>query len=226
MVCRYKIGDREVYKFVMPVITSNMYIVLGNRCALVVDPNANEEATQLLINNGVEHVTIILTHEHFDHISGVNYFRERWNCHVIGNKVCQQHVIEPTKNMSAFFMAMFVTRSEEEQRLAKETLTENYSCVVDESFVEEMQMEWEGMKLCLKETPGHSMASICILVENQYIFTGDSLVEGAKIVTKLPGGSKQLYREVTQPFLERLPKTMTVFPGHGEESVLSELEIH
>ncbi len=226
MICKYKIADREVYKFVMPLITSNMYIITGDKRALVIDPNASEEAEQLLKDIGVEHVTIILTHEHFDHISGVNYFRERWQCHVIGSQVCQQYVKEPTKNMSAFFMAMFITRSEEEQQLAQETWSENYRCEVDESFVEELQMEWEGMTLRLKDTPGHSMASICIMVDNQYIFTGDSLVEGAKIVTRLPGGNKQLYRDVTKPFLESLDKRMIVFPGHGEESVLEELEIH
>lgn len=226
MICKYRIKDKEVYKFVMPLITSNMYIVIGEKSALIVDPNESEEAGQLLKDRGIKKVTVILTHEHFDHISGVNFFRANWDCHVIGNQVCQAYVKEPTKNMSAFFMAMFISRSEEEQKQALETFSEKYCCEVDESFEGELQMEWEGMTLSLKDTPGHSMASICIVVDNQYIFTGDSLVEGAKIVTRLPGGSKQLYRDVTKPFLESLDKRMIVFPGHGEESVLEELEIH
>ena len=69
------------------------------------------------------------------------------------------------------------------------------------------------------------MGSICISIEDRYIFTGDSLVQGAKIVTRLPGGNKSLYKEITKPYLETFPKDAIIYPGHGEVSLMSELEI-
>lgn len=225
MVCRYQINDIAVYKYLMPVITSNMYILIKNGQALIIDPNKNEEAIALLQAHNIEQITIILTHEHFDHISGVNFFREHWNCTVIGNRVCEECVRDATKNLSAFFMAMFITRSEEEQQLAKSLFVEDYCCSVDKSFGGELTMDWNGMKLILKETPGHSPASICVIANHKYIFTGDSLVGGNKVITRLPGGNRKEYNQVTRPFLEGLPEDIVVFPGHGEEDIIKNFQL-
>lgn len=85
MICRYSICDKTVYKFIMPLIKSNMYVILSDRQALIIDPNVNEEAMNLLEGYNVEKIVIILTHEHYDHISGVNYFRSKWDCTLFSN---------------------------------------------------------------------------------------------------------------------------------------------
>lgn len=225
MICKYNIENNKVYKFVMPMIKSNMYILLDGNQALIIDPNENETALRLLEEHEVRSIIIILTHEHFDHISGVNYFRAKWPCKVIGNMVCKEYAENPAKNLAAYFMAMFITHSEEERKRIQELAVLDYHCKVDEGFEGEMQLEFATLQICLRETPGHSPGSICICVNNKYIFTGDSLVQGEKIITRLPGGDRKLYREVTRPFLQNLCKDMIVFPGHGEESLLRNLEI-
>lgn len=220
------IADFNVYKFVMPVIASNMYIVLSEHKALVVDPHESHEALDLLQKNGIQDVLMILTHEHYDHISGVNFFREQFECVVYGSQVCKEYVTDPSKNMAAYFMAMFMDRSNEERLQVERLADETYCCEVDIGFEKSMDIEWEGLQIHLIETPGHSMGSICIVLNKKYIFTGDSLVQGAKIITRLPGGSKRLYKEITKPFLESLDKDMRVFPGHGEIRTLYDLEIN
>lgn len=225
MVCKYKIEGKEVYKYFMPVIESNMFILISDKKALVIDPNENEEAAHLLKEKGVEQVTILLTHEHYDHISGVNFFRDRWPCVVYGNQHCKEMVPEPTKNMAAFFMVMFISKEEEEQNKARELFSEDYCCEVDIGFEGTLDIQWEELTLHLLETPGHSPGSICIVVKDSAVFTGDSLVQGAKVITRLPGGSRKAYQNVTRPFLEGLPQDMLVFPGHGEESLMKELEL-
>ena len=207
----------------MPVIASNMYIIIDGASALVIDPHPNKEAEILLQENQVEEVMVVLTHEHYDHISGVNFFRERWKCKVYGNNYCKELVTDSTQNMSAFFMAMFVNRTEEERLICQQFCIEDYSCMVDIAFDGECYLHFGEWQMKLISTPGHSMGSICILIDEQYIFTGDSLVQGAKIITRLPGGSKKLYKEITQPFLESLDEKMIVFPGHGEEGQFGEI---
>jgi glyoxylase-like metal-dependent hydrolase (beta-lactamase superfamily II) len=224
MVEECKIAEFPVYQFVMPVIASNMYIVMADKKALIVDPHVNEEAMDLLQDNEVQDIVIVLTHEHYDHISGVNFFREKYSCIVYGNEKCRDYVMTPTKNMSTYFMALFIDRVEEERKKVQDLVQADYCCKVDVCFVDSMDMVWEGLNIHLLETPGHSRGSICAVVNGAYIFTGDSLVQGAKIITRLPGGSKKMYQEKTKPFLESLDEDMVVFPGHGRISSVGELK--
>ena len=75
------------------------------------------------------------------------------------------------------------------------------------------------------ETPGHSPGSICILINDKYIFSGDSLVDGNKVITRLPGGSRKDYNQITKPFLEGLSEDSIIFPGHGQEGCIKDFQI-
>lgn len=224
MISNYTIADTKVYKYIMPVIASNMYILIKNQQALIIDPNENNQARDLLKSQKIKKVTIILTHEHYDHISGVNFFRENWNCVVYGNCTCKDMVTDPTKNMAAFFMAVLIAKTEEEQKIAQGLLKDDYSCLVDVGFEGKYNLDFEGLSIDMRETPGHSPGSICIVINHEYVFTGDSLVGGNKVITRLPGGSRKEYNQITRPFLESLPENMIVFPGHGEEGIIKEFQ--
>ena len=225
MVSRYQINNIKVYKYIMPLITSNMYLLIIGKQALVIDPHEDGEVEELLNHHEVKEIVILLTHEHFDHISGVNFFRERWNCKVYGNQKCKEMVTDPAKNLSAFYMAMFITKSKEEQEMAQELFVEQYSCQVDVGFEETVEIEFGSLPIKMIETPGHSPGSICIIIDQKYIFTGDSLVGGNSVITRLPGGSRREYNEITRPFLEGLQEDMIVFPGHGEEGERKDFRI-
>ena len=83
-------GNR-IQRYVFPYIDSNMYILAENKEALVIDPHISAEADRYLRENQVEKVTILLTHEHFDHISGIPWFRKHYDTKVI----CQQEALNP-----------------------------------------------------------------------------------------------------------------------------------
>lgn len=225
MVSRYEIDNVKVYKYIMPLITSNMYLLIIGKKAVVIDPHEDSGVEELLNSHGVMEVIIFLTHEHFDHISGVNFFREKWNCKVYASQKCKEMAADPAKNLSAFFMAMFITKSKEEQEMAQELFLDRYSCQVDVGFRGIMEIEFNGLPVKMIETPGHSLGSICIIIDQKYIFTGDSLVGGNKVITRLPGGSRKEYNEITRPFLEGLPEDMIIFPGHGEEGERKDFRI-
>ena len=229
MICQYKLGDKNVYRYSMPVIHSNMYIILREREALVIDPHVSEEAFHMLEDQGIQRVRIILTHEHYDHISGVNAVRELIpDCTVYGSDACRQMVPIPDKNLSAYFMAIFIGRSDDEVRQAQELFGGQYSCEVDVGFTGRSELEWQGIHIELIETPGHSPGSICIVAKvdsKTYLFSGDSLVQGAKIITRIPGGDKEVYKSITRPFLTSLPMGTVVYPGHGIESLIETMEI-
>ena len=63
-------------------------------------------------------------------------------------------------------------------------------------------------------TPGHTMDSICLLVDNKKLLTGDTLFVGECGRTDLPGGSsKSMYDSLFNKLL-KLNDTVEVYPGH------------
>jgi glyoxylase-like metal-dependent hydrolase (beta-lactamase superfamily II) len=63
-------------------------------------------------------------------------------------------------------------------------------------------------------TPGHTVDSICLLVDNQKLLTGDTLFIGECGRTDFPGGnSKSMYESLFNKLL-KLDDNVEVFPGH------------
>jgi len=63
-------------------------------------------------------------------------------------------------------------------------------------------------------TPGHTIDSICILVDNQKLLTGDTLFVGECGRTDMPGGSsKSMYDSLFNKIL-KLKDNVEVYPGH------------
>ena len=216
MKCLYPIAEHDVYRFVMPVIRSNMYIILHDREALIIDPSVNAEAERMLYDARVSKCTILLTHEHFDHTSGVNRLRSLFDCEVICTKTCGELIDDPKKSGADIFPALFLGKSADEQSEIKGLVDAEYRCTADIVYENEMAMEWHRLPIFMKEMPGHSRGSQIIHIDQNYIFTGDNLVPGEKTITKLPGGSRRSYQQVVRPYLRSLPDTSMIYPGHGD----------
>ena len=71
-----------------------------------------------------------------------------------------------------------------------------------------------NISLKVFHTPGHTPDSICLLVDNQKLLTGDTLFIGECGRTDLPGGnSKNMYESLFHKIL-KLPDDVEVYPGH------------
>jgi len=203
----------------MPVIDSSMYIVPADGSCLVIDPCVSEEAENLLGVSCVKDCLILLTHEHYDHISGVNWLRERLPCRVICSESCAGRIADPKKNLAAYFKAVALQKSEAEREVLEGCLDPGYACRADQTYTGRLEFCWGGLALALREAPGHSPGSQIIEIGGRWYFTGDSLIPGTRLVTNLPGGDRKLYNEKTRPYLEAVPPGSILFPGHGAESV-------
>lgn len=70
-----------------------MYVLVCENSAIVIDPHISTACRQYLQDNGVDNIVIILTHEHFDHTSGVNYYRNIVpKVHVIAHRFCAEKI--------------------------------------------------------------------------------------------------------------------------------------
>lgn len=207
----------------MPVICSNMYVLISGNGALIVDPHICSPAEDLLREAGVRDCVILLTHEHFDHISGVNWLRERYPCRVISTKSCAALIEDAKRSGAMTFGALFLLgHTEQERRAIEPWIVSDYVCQADEVYEGESKYSWHGISLTLKELQGHSRGSQIIIADNQSVFTGDNLVPGERVITRLPGGSRETYEAIVRPYLQALPDHSIVYPGHGEPNRITD----
>lgn len=211
--------ELKIFTYHFAPIDSNMYLIMQNNSALLIDPCISEEVLDNMRKNNINNVMIILTHEHYDHISGVNWMRGKIkNVKVYCSDKCSKLIVNSHKNLAAYLFAIFRERELETWQL-------DYVCEADATFDGEITINWENHELYLKETKGHSLGSICVLVDNKYLFCGDSLISGTSVITRLPGGSRLMYNEETLPFLRSLNGEVWVFPGHGEMQKLRDFKL-
>lgn len=78
---------------------------------------------------------------------------------------------------------------------------------------------FDDLILNVIETPGHSPCSLSYFNDN-FIFTGDSYIPGAPVVTKLPRGNKELASKSVKKILS-LAKDRTILSGHDIDKWIS-----
>ena len=231
---RIKGPDGEEYnQFILPVINSNMFILFADNTGIIIDPFFSLEADSLILEKQVTRMVVFLTHEHFDHISGVNHLRKLCSengiaISVICSEICTNMIGNPKSNLSNYFRALLINKGEEEIKSAEELFDEDYVCSSDISFVGTYGISIGNFVFALRETPGHSPASICIEIYNANkellsVATGDSLVQGSKVITRLPNGNKKEYNEITKPYLEAIPRNTLILPGHGSPATVLDI---
>ena len=193
-----------IERIVNKPIDSNSYVIWkkdSNQC-VVVDPGSEDsgELINFFDKNQLVPEYIILTHEHFDHIWGVNKLKDLYNPKIVCSFECASHIIDAKKNLSLFFNQIgFETYQAD---LAIESIHN--------------RLHWNNTTIEFIKTLGHSQGSISFYIENN-LFCGDLMIKGHKTITKLPGGNKhQLKESINNIFSEFCHSKTIVFSGHGD----------
>ena len=203
----------KIKRYESDLLSSNMYVITENGHAIVIDPFDDISPAE-----GLHIDRIILTHEHYDHISGVNVWKNARNAPILCSRVCAENIQSPRKNLAYYFKDFY-----ELQTWIKldniPVYDPTYSCSADEVFDNEMFFDWKGHRWYLFELPGHSMGSIGIVLDGEAFFSGDSLIANTEISLRLPGSSKKNWNEIGLPRLKKLPVGIRVYPGHFKDFV-------
>ena len=187
-----------VEKFISGFLDTNTYVMEEDRHLLIIDPA--DHAALLERCRDASSVTVLLTHEHFDHISGLNRIRDLYtsSCRVIAGAVCSERIQDTKANLSAYADVL----AELGGKQIPEPLSP-FSCeTADITCDDRYAFRWMGHVVELFSSPGHSAGSCCIVLDDM-LFVGDTVLEN-NLMVKFPGSSKKLYRSVTAPLLEKL----------------------
>ena len=92
----------KVEKFVSGFLDTNTYLLEEDGHLFVIDPS--DHAAVLERCREAATVTVLLTHEHFDHSSGLNRIRELCasSCRVIAGEICSERIQDTKANLSAY----------------------------------------------------------------------------------------------------------------------------
>ena len=200
----------KIKRFVTDLMSSNMYVISESGHALVIDPcNVVMYAENLIVDK------ILLTHEHYDHISGVNVWKDATGAPVMCSKSCAANIINPQKNMSRYFNEFCSLQTMFPLKDLKLKISD-YICKADMTFNDKTSFCWQGHTVTLIEIPGHSLGSIGIYIDNRDFFSGDSFFENHDTELRLPGGSIRKWKEIGEKRIESIPHGVKIWPGHFE----------
>lgn len=215
--------NNKIKKYVFPYIDSNMYILIENGEALVIDPHISNDAYRYLQKEHVRKALILLTHEHFDHTCGIPWFREHYETAVI----CQEEALD-ARRQKHFCRPMVVSlilsdRGEGEKMKRLEEEYSPHTFTAEQTFEKELSFMWQGHTIRMEHLPGHSPASSLITLDEMCVFTGDSLIPDAEPTIRWPWSDAKAYHEKALPRLLQIPEEYMVYPGHREAMKMKNL---
>jgi hydroxyacylglutathione hydrolase len=189
---------------------SNAYVLIAGSRALVVDPSDAKSGriARFLHARGVTEIFIVLTHEHFDHISGVSHLENEFpNTHVLSSRACSERIASPTLNLSRYMTS------------------EDIVCAPATLIAEDLAMprRWGASDLSIIPTPGHSPGSICMRL-GSILFSGDTLIKDSPTVTRLPGGSAIQLAQSLARLRSACDRGTLVCPGHGAPFLFASID--
>lgn len=186
--------------YVIGMIATNCYLI-GDEASgamAVIDPADHSGALIKEIDSRIEAggrlAYILLTHGHYDHISGAAELCERYHPTVCAGEKELTLIAEPSYNLS-----------------------KNHGIAIEPFTVDRPLKDGDTIELGESEvrfilTPGHTMGSGCYIADG-CIFSGDTLFCGSVGRTDFPTSSvRDMMRSVER--LKNLSGDYDVYPGH------------
>ncbi len=196
----------EVTVMTVGPVCTNCYIVNqeGNTSCVVIDPGDEaEKIADYIRRKGLKMEGVLLTHGHFDHITGVSKLVS-----LLGGKV---YAYEEEKKLL------------EDPGLNGSAMMGYEAALEPEVLVKESQViSIAGLEFRVIYTPGHTKGSCCYYAEKEKVlFSGDTVFLESVGRTDFPtGNSRELLDSVRNKVLT-LPDDVKIYPGHGPETTVA-----
>lgn len=225
---RFQYDDVLIYRSIFTPLKSNMFVLLIGPEAIVFDPNEDKDLLQLFHEKGIKNVHILLTHGHYDHISGVNWLKNHICADLYCHVKCADRLANSKRPLARLVAVVLANEDKKDggHRYADFKSTyKPFTLTADKTFEKEDNLIFGNLVFKVLSTPGHSEGSACYILNESIVFTGDTLLQEYPAITKLHGGDTNDYNNIALPFLKSLDKNMIVMPGHGDPFVLGNTKL-
>lgn len=215
----FQFDDILVYRSIYAPVKSNMFILLSGSEAIVFDPNKDEDLLSLFQSKGIEKVHILLTHGHYDHISGVMWLKDHFKADVYCQEKCAERLANKKRPLVRLVAMVLADEDRADGGHRYKDFMAGYkpfTIIPDQTFEKEDNLKIGDFDIKVTSTPGHSEGSACYEINEKLVFTGDTLLQYDPVILRFPGGNKEDYEKVALPYLQSLDKKLIVMPGHGD----------
>lgn len=197
-------GKPLIHQLVNSHFNSNTFVFHNETMEVtaIVDPGElhPEKLLEFLAFNPSDSYSVILTHEHNDHIAGLGVLCSMFSIKLFLSQKCWENLNNPKRNLSEYLDVGNI-----------DNITPSEIYIVSDGE----KVSINNVAFTFYDTPGHSEGGICIGVRD-IIFTGDTVLQYNKVTTNLPGGSKNELKTTQQKLKGILPEYAFIYPGHGD----------
>jgi len=193
----------RIHQVINQPVNSNCFVLShpASDTCIVYDPGTVNNATLLeyLVSSNLQPRLVLITHEHFDHCAGVDALADDYSFRLIASEQTAARIKNSKTNFSTYYEAV-----------------EPFEVLHPVEIVKDGELiEHENQVIRCLETPGHSPGSMCFFIDN-FVFTGDTLLNGTKTPLKLPGSNKLEYHSSIKKLRSLINPGSIIYPGHGQ----------
>ena len=184
---------------------SNCWLIISGNEFAIIDPSPRIEVMleriqqRELDSKNLRYV--LLTHGHFDHITGADDIRKATGAPLAVHTLDADCLTNPDKNAYKYFF-----REDLVMKSAEILLSDGDILTVGNENIKVMH------------TPGHTKGSVCYITDDS-VYSGDTLFDLGVGRTDLTGGNPAEL-EMSLKRLMRLPPELNLYPGHGSLSTM------
>jgi hydroxyacylglutathione hydrolase len=193
----------------------NVYLLSGDEELALVDAGAGPGEDRILENvrslgyepGQIRH--IFLTHAHADHAGGAASLAERLGARVYLSELEREALETADEEALGLSIARRNGYYPKDYQLRP--------CKVDVALRGDERLRCGELELVVIQTPGHSMGSVCFLIEAEEgvaLFAGDTIFAGGRISLLVAPGSDLLALQESVAGLGGL-NVASLLPGHG-----------
>ncbi len=201
---RQTINELNILTLPLGAFSVNAYLVWTDpdKC-LLIDPADDAEIIEEAITmTGLRLSCILVTHGHMDHLSALASLCSKWRLPVFLHPADRSWAFSASNQMPPYY-----------------GIPAEPDC--DWISAEEGQDLPETPLCRYLHTPGHSPGSVCFHFHgHDILFSGDTLFKDSIGRTDLSGSDNNAMLNSLRK-LAALPGTTTIFPGHGQSTVLA-----
>lgn len=189
----------KIRRFVEGPVMTNMYVVSdeNNEGFLVDCAYPSERVKQYIEDNNIKINFIIQTHTHFDHVLGLEYFKNLYDVNVYASEDSKEIANDKDYNLAYSY---------------------DVNVPID-NYLKDGVVFSKYNILAIK-TPGHTLDSMSYKF-GDVLFSGDTLFKQSIGRTDFPGGN---YNQIIDSIKNKFSKfdgDTKVLSGHGEETTIS-----
>ncbi|MFQ6752400.1 MAG: MBL fold metallo-hydrolase [Clostridia bacterium] len=176
-------------------LKQNTHIIIDNDGCIIVDAGCPLEQVRSVCDLPIK--AVLLTHGHFDHIQYVEDY-DKLDVPIYASSEIMDFLTDIDKNVSYWHNP------------------ETYSIDNLITLKDNQEIIFDKHKVKCYHTPGHSIDSVCYLVDDRFLFSGDTVFSVAVGRTDLPTGDKDTLIQSLNRLLDL--DYVELYTGHGRTS--------